>query len=362
MKLHADELRLARAWDVVNQFERLSQEQITAIQERGRTLFRWFKLHPRLHNVISASVILFLLAGDAFALLVLPRWFFNSTEPGVGWVVLASVICGSLHGWMLYSLSVLSLHEGAAHNMIFAGKGRMARAGQFLARNACRIAQCEPNYYAECHFAHHRRFATEHDSEFLNFVSPHRFWLSILPFAAFVNSTDFVAHRPPSFTRARLITSATSLAYQGVYIYFMYRFFGLLFTLIVTLVFTAHAGFYLDRMRQYLEHNLMPLENSNGARSLGVGFWGMLVGGGPWGQPCHWAHHLVPNIPWYHQIMLDRYIRRLLTPKQREQFLVKPFIGFPLLLWRVIRDAGSFSRSHQIPAARPEPVPERRTL
>jgi fatty acid desaturase len=111
-------------------------------------------------------------------------------------------------------------------------------------------------------------------------------------------------------------------------------------------VFGTHLTFYLDRVRQFTEHNLMPLENRNGARSFGMGLWGNLIGGGPWGQPCHWVHHLAPGIPWYQQIVLHFYIKSLLTERQREQFMLAPFVGFPRLLWRVIRDANTFARSN----------------
>jgi fatty acid desaturase len=124
----------------------------------------------------------------------------------------------------------------------------------------------------------------------------------------------------------------------------LYHFFGLLFTVIVVLLM-PHIGFYVDRMRQFTEHNLMPLENNSGARSLGVGFWGLLVGGGPWGQPCHLAHHMVASIPWYQQIILHRYIVGLLTETQRKQFLLKPFVGFPALLWGILRESNRFSRA-----------------
>jgi fatty acid desaturase len=30
----------------------------------------------------------------------------------------------------------------------------------------------------------------------------------------------------------------------------------------------------------------------------------MLIGGGPWGSPSHWEHHLVASLPWYQQIRL----------------------------------------------------------
>jgi fatty acid desaturase len=110
------------------------------------------------------------------------------------------------------------------------------------------------------------------------------------------------------------------------------------FTLLTMFVFLPHVGFYLDRVRQFTEHNLMPLDNQNGSRSFGTGFWGLLVGGGPWGSPCHWEHHLVPSLPWYQQLALHRFVVRQLTPRQRRQFLITPVIGFPRLWWRLIRE------------------------
>jgi hypothetical protein len=104
-----------------------------------------------------------------------------------------------------------------------------------------------------------------------------------------------------------------------------------------------HVGFWTDRLRQFTEHNLMPLENSSGSRSFGIGFWGLLIGGGPWGQPCHLVHHLVPSIPWYQQLLLHRYLVTQLTPRQRAQFLVRPFVGYPLLLWGIVRESRTFS-------------------
>jgi hypothetical protein len=34
----------------------------------------------------------------------------------------------------------------------------------------------------------------------------------------------------------------------------------------------------------------------------------------------------------------------LMTEKQREQFLLKPVVGYPLLLWKVVREANRFAR------------------
>ena len=352
MNVHQDELELAQAYAGVRSFEDLNDQQLRAIRERGRELYKWFKAHLRIHNFINAVVIVSVLSADAFVLLSLPRpLLLGSHSQGVVWKVIAGVIAGSLHGWLIYSLSVLSLHEGAAHNLIFCGNGFAARVGQSIGRNLCRLLAGDPDYYAACHMAHHAKFGTEHDSEFLNFVRPRRLWMTFLPLAAFINYTDFVIHRPMHYTKSRAISAIMSLVYHGVYAYLAYRSFGLIYTITI-LILVTHFGFYLDRLRQFTEHNLMPLENQNGARSLGFGFWGMLVGGGPWGQPCHLAHHLSPAIPWYQQFLLHRRIKHLMTPRQRGQFLIVPFIGFPQLLWRIVHESNGFARTAEACAAK----------
>lgn len=352
MELHREELELARAYERSRTFEPLSPEQIHLIMERGRTLFKWYKTHPRTHNLISALVLASLLMADAWALLGLPRLLLADGQ-NFGSILLASVVAASAHSWLMYSLVVYSLHEGAAHAAIFVGSGPIGKAGQFLARNICRISQAEPDQYSACHMAHHAKFGTENDSEFLNFVHPRRYWLTFLPFATFINFTDFLAHRPMTYTRGRIISAAVGLLYNGTYGYFAYRSFGAAFALLTLVVFTPHIGFYVDRLRQFTEHNLMPLDNRSGARSFGVGFWGLFVGGGPWGQPCHLVHHLVASIPWYQQIVLHRYFKQLLTVRQREQFLIAPVIGFPTLVWRIVHDANTFARQQGTRGLRP---------
>jgi hypothetical protein len=345
MKLHPHELALARAHAGQQDFEALTTNQVHLVMERGRALYKWFKSHPGTHNLINGLVVLSIFAADGWVLIGLPALFLAAGEESSKWLILlASCVVGSVHSWLLYSLTSFSLHEGAAHDAIFVGTGPFRAVGSFLGRNLCRIASAEPHQYAECHMAHHAKFGTEADSEFLNFVLPRRYWLTFLPFATFINFTDFLAHRPLTYTRNRLVSGAVGLLYNGAYGVLMYRWFGAAFTLLTMLVFLPHVGFYVDRLRQFTEHNLMPLDNRNGARSFGVGFWGLLIGGGPWGQPCHLVHHLVASLPWYQQIVLHRYFKRLLTPRQREQFLVAPVIGFPRLLWQIVREANRFVR------------------
>ena len=349
MNNHPEELALARAYSRGQSFEELSADQMNRIMDRGRALHRWFKAHKTLHGAIGFSVIVFLLGADFLVLTRLPKLFLPQGG-GYSWgvLLLSSCVVGSLHSYLMYSLVVYSLHEGAAHKAIFPPDGSLGRFGHAIASNLCRLAAGEPEFYSSHHMAHHAKFGTEEDGEFLNFVVPRRYWMTFFPLAAFINFTDFVIHRPPTYTRSRVISAFFSTVYNFVYGYVLYRAFGLAFTLLTMLVFLPHVGFYLDRLRQFTEHNLMPLDNRNGSRSFGIGFWGLLVGGGPWGSPCHWEHHLVASLPWYQQLILHRYVVRLLTPRQREQFLIQPFIGFPRLWWRLLQDSRSFLRHSEI--------------
>jgi len=343
MKVHPGELAMAREYSNSHDFEHLNPEQIHQVMVCGRELHKWFRAHTRLHAAISLCVIGSIFAVDWLVWIALARWFVAAV-PGTWALLLAALCVGTAHSLHIYWLSIYSLHEGAAHNLIFPGKGRLSRAASFLSTNMCRLAAADPGHYSEAHMAHHAKFGTEDDSEFLNFVFPRRLWFSFLPLAGFFNYTDFFVHRASTYTRSRITSACVAALYNGLYLVMLYHFFGLLFTVIVALLM-PHIGFYLDRMRQFTEHNLMPLENNSGARSLGVGFWGLLVGGGPWGQPCHLAHHMVASIPWYQQIMLHRYIVGLLSDTQRKQFLLRPIVGFPALLWGILRESSHFSRA-----------------
>jgi hypothetical protein len=343
MVFHHDEFQLARKYSQNHDFEHLTPAQVQQIKTRGRMLHAWFRSHPRLHAAIGISVIFSIFSVDWFGFINLARWNVAS-HPGTPALILTTIFIGIAHSWLLYTLAVYSLHEGAAHNLIFPGSAPVSRAASFLAENLCRLSNAEPHPYSETHRSHHASFGTEHDAEFVSFIVPHRLLTALLPLASFFNFSDFYVHRSPSFTRSTALSLAISAAYTLGYLFVLYKSFGLLFPIIVFLLL-PHVGFYLDRLRQFTEHNLMPLQSASGARSLGIGFWGMLVGGGPWGQPCHMAHHMVASIPWYQQILLHRYIVRLLTPEQRKQFLLTPVLGFPLLLFALVLDAHRLART-----------------
>jgi fatty acid desaturase len=351
MILRHEELALAREYARSTTVESLTREQTRLVMARGRELFHWFKDHMAIHYAINLGVLTLLFGGDYLILLQLPRLLLSDgAVQSLSQVLVASLVSGGLHSYLLYSLGVFSMHEGAAHGIVFPGAHPVSRALNWCAANLCRIGAAEPRYFAEHHMSHHSKFGTENDGEFLNFVQPRRFWLTLLPFAAFVNFTDFVAHRPPHYTRGRIVSAVVALSYHGAYGLVMADRFGALFALLSFVLFLPHVGFFLDRLRQFSEHNLMPLDNKEGARSFGVGFWGLVIGGGPWGQPCHWEHHLVASLPWYLQIRLHFHLKGLLTEAQKRQFLLQPVIGYPKLLLRLWTEPGRFAARRHTPA------------
>jgi fatty acid desaturase len=336
MKLHPDELALSHAYARDLPFEGLSAGQMKGLQERAQKLYAWYEAHPYLHNVVGVLVFAFLFGGDYWALMHLPRWFLPDGQAhSTGMILLAAALAGSIHSYLMYSMAIFSVHEAYTHQAMFQPIGPLSRMAQKVASHLCRLAVAEPHFYSEHHISHHGHFGTEEDGEFLNFVRPKRYWRTWKPLATMYS--EFACHRPLSYTRSRVLTATLTLAFNGLYSYFLYKSFGGLFTAVAMLIFFPHVGFYLDRTRQFTEHNLMPPENTNGARSFGWGFWGMLLGGGPWGTPCHLEHHLLPHLPWYQQLVMHAHLRSILTPRQREQFLVRPVIGWPRLWWRLIR-------------------------
>ena len=85
MKIHLEELGMARAYTQGHAFEDLNSEQVRLILNRGRELYKWFKAHPRTHAMINALVIAWVLGLDWVVLLQLPRWILAGGLEGACW-------------------------------------------------------------------------------------------------------------------------------------------------------------------------------------------------------------------------------------------------------------------------------------
>ena len=96
-------------------------------------------------------------------------------------------------------------------------------------------------------------------------------------------------------------------------------------------------AFYLDRLRETTEHNLM-INTQYGSRNMGNCLAGMLVGGGPWGQPFHLSHHLEPALPWYFQIKMHYFLKSVLTKEQQSYYFIESTWDYLKLLKRVVKE------------------------
>ena len=135
MVIHPEEVRLARVHQSQTPFESLTSEQIHRIMARGRELHHWYKTHHALHCLFNAALIAFIFLFDYVALLRLPGlWLVPGGENTLASQIVAALIASVLHTWIMYSLGVFSIHEGAAHQAIFPPKGPISRAANAVLR------------------------------------------------------------------------------------------------------------------------------------------------------------------------------------------------------------------------------------
>jgi hypothetical protein len=76
----------------------------------------------------------------------------------------------------------------------------------------------------------------------------------------------------------------------------------------------------LDRTRESIEHCNMPADVKFGSWEMGLSPVALLIGGGPWGQPCHFSHHIAPEFSWYQQILLHIKLKEILPQKFAKGF------------------------------------------
>jgi fatty acid desaturase len=332
MKLYREEIQGAEEHWRGKRFPLLRFHQLAYLEAEAASLRAKVVSSPRTHNIIGLFTILLLFALDSAALFLLPYLL------GTGlWAALAVVF---LHGYLLYGISVYSVHEGAGHGGIvrygpFRGAERFFwRILHILATEAGRLVFTDTQYYRSVHPSHHAYLGTEKDRAFTHFVARWRFFLSLVPLAGVLPFSDYKIHDPGKWTRSKILSTILGALYFTYCIALLSARFPLGASLLIGLLLAPWLGFVLDRLRETTEHHLMPREASSGARNLGLGFWGLLIGGGPWGQPCHLSHHLAPSLPWYFQLALHRRLVKILTPRQKKFFLVK---SFPALLLSLLK-------------------------
>ncbi len=343
MRVDPQDIERAREYWKDQDYPRFSAEQLAEVRNRVRLAEARLAQSPRLHNVLGLLTLSFLFVADLAALAFAPSF----------WAVAA------LHGFLAYGIIVYSMHEGAAHGAIVKVPTRLSEREKALWRplrafsqNACRAFFADPIFYREKHALHHAYFATDKDGLFTNYFNPWRLALSLLPIYGGSKYNDFRIHNSslPSPSRAR--SAAVGVLYLLICLSVMRGVGGFTWpqTLLAVVVVGPWISVSLDRLRETMEHDLMPLDTAHGTRELGADVWGLLLGGGPWGQPCHLSHHYGATLPWYEQLRLSREFYAIATPEQRQFYFVRGGVGFPPLFVSVMARSLKIYRQSKVRA------------
>ena len=139
----------------------------------------------------------------------------------------------------MYSMSVYSMHEAAAHKLVFPPNGPATRVLHVVSANLARLAASEPKQVRR--LAHDPpcevRDRTRRRVPQLREAAP--LLATFLPWAFDINYTDFIVHRPLEWTRDRLLSAPFAIPYQGLYAWYAWTHFGWLFTVVA---FGDHAA------------------------------------------------------------------------------------------------------------------------
>ena len=349
MKTRTPDVEAAKLFEYeeLRDFPYLTEEQLLHMKRLEKRQIAWRKRHIHFNNILNMIIMLAYFVGDYAILCLLPEVLPLDLH-SIGGALLGALIVGVLHGWVLYCIAYITVHDAATHHVLILPTNRFYRFVNRVIVNLGRITLVDPAHYSRAHWMHHRHFADpEKDGTFLNFIPPERLFGTLLPLQPFLNFTDFFPFIPNHYTRPRLISMAMTLGYMGLYSALMIPEFGLLFTMVSLGVVGAWVATALDRLRESTEHNLMPLDDANGAREFGGGFWGVLLGAGPFCQPFHLSHHLAPQISWYQLWPFHWELKRIMTPEQRRASMVEPVIGYPKLLVRLFLKTREYEKRVQ---------------
>lgn len=267
---------------------------------------RWQKAYPLLDTLLSLVPLFFIIGIWILSFSALSVLF--TTHP-----VFAVLLASAIHGFFSYSWVIYSLHECAGHGP---RKWSQCRSTpdrvRFFLGATCRLFMSDPEHYREFHFTHHSRLGTDQDGSFTHAVQTSRLIRSLLPFSGILYPNDYKVHMGTEKTASQKLSLRLGLVFALI----LTAIYSYLFTIgaavLIGLVLGPWISFILDRLRESIEHQLMPVDRTYGVREIGWTILGHVLSGGPWGQPFHFTHHFAQSLPWYLQIRLALSVRKKL--------------------------------------------------
>jgi hypothetical protein len=287
-------------------------EQLRAIQTEVKSLREFADRHPILSDLAALLPFIALLSAWTFLIFILPAL--------VGSRALLFVLLFMGHGFIGYSWVIYGIHEGAGHGLFRNRKNPLHRLLRFLAFHSSRLMMADPVHYSEQHKSHHRFTGTEADGSQTNFVLGGRVLRSLLPGAGILFPNDYRVHHGEGITVSLLLSGLVGGLRVAIEVHALRSRFSIPECLLLLLFFSPWIGLSLDRVRESLEHHLMPRSPITGTRELGLSPLALLITGGPWGQPCHLPHHLAPELGWIQQIALHFKLKNEILTEDQLRF------------------------------------------
>ncbi len=266
------------------------------------------KEHPLQHNIFQLLPIVILVTLYYFL-------FIFTQKISSGNMLVDLLLFALVHGILSYSFVIYTLHEGAGHGLF--------RSIEWLEKiyfHLSRIFFADPHYYRRIHNFHHRFLGTEKDGAFTHFVLPLRIIKSMLPGAGILFKNDYKIAQPETITSSTLLSIIIGLSTIILQAVVLKDKFPMTYTIFALLIIGPWISMILDRFRESIEHCNLPSNNHTGSWEMGPTTLGFLIGGGPWGQPCHFSHHIAPDLTWHQQLALHKFIKRKLPLEFTRQF------------------------------------------
>lgn len=268
--------------------------------------------YPKTHVFLQALPYLILAVAWAAVIVGLPQLITSKA--------LLIALLGILHGFIGYQWVVYGMHEGAGHGLFRNRNSRLQKVLNWLAYHSCRLFMADPDFYQKAHVTHHRYVGTLEDQAQTNYVDNKRVLISLLPGAGILFPNDYRIHKGDELTFSLFISSLVGGTRLAVEVYLLSPYLTWYWSLLAFALIGPWVGLALDRIRESVEHHLMPVHRIYSSRELGVGPLALILGGGPWGQSCHFCHHLAQDLNWYQQIWLHFKVKKIMDQQQREYY------------------------------------------
>jgi fatty acid desaturase len=325
LKVYPEELSILQGYQKLNpDYPQLDQAQNEELRLSLNKIRGWSRQHQTIHFWSQLLPYLVLIGAWAILLLVLPKLITNQ--------VYYFVILFVGHGIIGYQWVIYGMHEGAGHGLFKRKKNLLYKTLNFLSYHSCRLFFADAGFYNKAHPFHHRYVGTDKDAAMTNFMMSKRVVRSMLPGAGIFFPNDYRIHKGDENSPSLALSGLVGISFLALEVYLLKDVLPIWAILLALLVLGPWIGLTLDRIRESIEHHLMPVDRLYGSRELGLSPLNLFIAGGPWGQPCHFCHHVAQDLTWYQQIWLHFELKKIMNDEQAKFYGFKDTSLIPLII------------------------------